>query len=71
MTKHTSFENQLAELETLVNNLEKGQLPLDDALKQFEHGIKLTRKCQKALQEAQEKMAKLLASYDIEISEDS
>ncbi len=67
MTKRASFESQLSQLEQIVQSLEKGQLPLDDALKQFEQGIKLTRLCQKNLQEAQEKMEKLLNSYDIEL----
>lgn len=66
MRKQSSFESQLAELQTVVNTLEKGQLPLDEALKQFEQGIKLTRLCQKALQEAELKMKKLLSTYDIE-----
>jgi exodeoxyribonuclease VII small subunit len=67
MTKRASFESQLSQLEQIVQSLEKGQLPLEDALKQFEQGIKLTRLCQKNLQEAQEKMEKLLNSYDIEL----
>lgn len=67
MTKKSSFEEQLTQLEQIVQSLEKGQLPLDDALKQFEQGIKLTRLCQKTLQEAQVKMEKLLNTYDIEL----
>jgi exodeoxyribonuclease VII small subunit len=67
MTKKSSFEDQLTQLEQIVQSLEKGQLPLDDALKQFEQGIKLTRICQKTLQEAQIKMEKLLNTYDIEL----
>ena len=43
------FERSLAELETLVEHLEKGDLPLDDALKFFERGVALTRQCQSAL----------------------
>ena len=70
MSKSSSFEQQLLSLETVVNNLEKGQLPLEDALKQFEIGIKLTRSCQKALQDAQSKMDKLLQAYNIETSQD-
>jgi exodeoxyribonuclease VII small subunit len=51
--KPPEFEQALAELETLVAHLERGDLPLDEALKSFERGIALTRHCQAALQAAQ------------------
>lgn len=70
MSKQLSFEQQLSSLEEVVNSLEKGQLPIEEALKQFETGIKLTRSCQKALQDAQIKMEKLLANYNIETSQE-
>lgn len=47
------FEKSLAELEKLVEQLEGGQLPLEDALRTFERGVALTRECQSALQAAQ------------------
>jgi exodeoxyribonuclease VII small subunit len=52
----------LAELEALVERLEHGDLPLDDALKSFERGVALTRQCQGALKAAQQKVEILLNS---------
>ena len=54
------FEKALAELETLVDTMEQGELSLEDALKQFERGIQLTRACQKALKDAEQKVEMLL-----------
>lgn len=54
------FEASLVELETLVERMEQGELPLEEALKQFEQGIKLTRACQLALQEAEQKVQVLV-----------
>lgn len=56
------FEKALAELEALVARLERGDLPLDEALKTFERGIALTRHCQSALKAAQQKVEILLSS---------
>jgi exodeoxyribonuclease VII small subunit len=50
------FEATLAELESLVDTLEKGDLSLEDSLAAFERGIRLTRACQKALDEAEQKV---------------
>ena len=47
------FEQALAELEQLVETLEHGDLPLDEALRRFERGVELTRHCQSALKAAQ------------------
>ena len=55
-----NFESALKELETLVATLEEGDLSLEDSLKTFEQGIKLTRTCQTALQEAEQKVQILL-----------
>ena len=60
--KNINLEKSLAELETLVGELESGDLPLDKAMKKFEEGIKLTRGCQKALKEAEQKVEILLKS---------
>lgn len=68
MSKKNSFESQLEQLNTIVQTLEKGQLPLEDALKQFEQGIKLTRSCQTTLQDAQKKMESILLTYQIDPS---
>jgi exodeoxyribonuclease VII small subunit len=55
-----SFEHSLAELESLVSQLESGDLPLDQALARFEQGVRLTRDCQGALSAAQQKVQLLL-----------
>lgn len=50
----------MQELEQLVEQMERGELSLEESLKSFEHGIKLTRACQQALQEAEQKVQILL-----------
>ena len=55
-----NFEQTLAELEELIERLESGSLPLDEALKTFERGVELTRGCQAALKNAQQKVEILL-----------
>lgn len=55
-----SFEASLAELETLVREMESGDLPLNVALEKFERGIKLSRVSQQALQDAEQKVKILL-----------
>ena len=59
-SKPPDFEKALAELEALVERLERGDLPLDEALKTFERGVALTRHCQASLQAAQQKVEILL-----------
>jgi len=54
------FEQALAELESLVGRLERGDLPLEEALKTFERGVELTRHCQTSLKAAQQKVEILL-----------
>jgi exodeoxyribonuclease VII small subunit len=54
------FERSLAELEAIVDKLEHGELSLDESLKQFERGVQLTRACQSALKEAEQKVEILL-----------
>lgn len=54
------FEKSLAELEQLVEKMESGDLPLDEALKHFERGVALTRACQAALKQAELKVQQLL-----------
>ena len=61
-TKKINLEKSLADLETLVEELESGDLPLETAMKKFEEGIKLTRGCQVALKEAEQKVETLLKS---------
>ena len=58
--KAPDFEQSLAELEQLVERLERGDLPLEEALKDFERGVELTRHCQTALKAAQQRVEILL-----------
>jgi exodeoxyribonuclease VII small subunit len=50
------FEEALTELETLVDTLEKGELTLEESLATFERGVALTRRCQTALEQAEQKV---------------
>lgn len=54
--KEFDFEKALRELEELVEKMEQGNLNLEVSLKLFEHGIALTRACQKALTQAEQKV---------------
>jgi exodeoxyribonuclease VII small subunit len=55
-TPPESFEDALTELESLVDTLERGELTLEQSLSAFERGIRLTRTCRKALEEAEQKV---------------
>ena len=59
-----NFEDKLAELETIVEKLEKGQLPLDESLELFEHAITLSRECNNMLKNAGQKVEKLIEKDD-------
>ena len=58
--KEFNFEKSLTELEHLVDLMEQGDLTLEESLKHFETGVALTRACQKALAEAEQKVRILL-----------
>ena len=60
--KAINLEKSLTDLESIVDELESGELPLEKAMKRFEEGIKLTRGCQAALKEAEQKVEILLKS---------
>ncbi len=55
------FEKALAELESIVSRIEEGELSLEESLAAFEQGVQLTRDCQKALDEAEQKVEILTA----------
>ena len=59
-SKTVDFEQALGELEAVVERLEHGELPLEDALKQFERGIELARGCQASLKQAEQRVEVLL-----------
>jgi len=56
-----NFEESLASLESLVSAMEDGDLSLEESLQAFEKGIRLTRECQSALQNAEQKVQVLIA----------
>ena len=58
------FEDSLKKLEDIVKKMEAGDLPLDEALKSFEEGVKLIRSCQEKLDEAQRRVGMLLGKED-------
>jgi exodeoxyribonuclease VII small subunit len=58
------FEKSLNELETLVRNLEQGELSLEQSLDAFERGVKLTRECQQALKTAEQRVEQLVQNGD-------
>jgi len=60
MGNSTSFEKSVAELDSIVDRMESGELSLDESLKLFEKGVKLTRECQKTLADAEAKIEKLM-----------
>lgn len=55
-----SFEEKIKKLDKIVEELEKGEVNLDESLAKFEEGIKLSKECTKILDEAQKKITILL-----------
>lgn len=66
--KNLNFEESMQELENIVVELEKGELNLDDSIKKFEEGIKLSKKCTDYLDEAEKKIT-ILINKDGEVEE--
>ncbi len=58
--KKQTFETSLKEHEKIVRRLEEGDLPLEDSLKLFEDGVKLSRECQERLNQAERRIEVLL-----------
>ncbi|MCH8544162.1 MAG: exodeoxyribonuclease VII small subunit [Alcanivorax sp.] len=58
--KQTRLEDALTTLESLVERMESGELSLEESLKAFEEGVRLTRECQQALKQAEQKVSILL-----------
>jgi len=66
MAKTPSLEASLTKLDAIVEKLESGNLSLDDSLKQFEEGVKLTKECQKILHHAEQKIKILSENNELE-----
>lgn len=69
-SKANGFESKLEQLDEIVTNMEDGELSLEESLKAFEKGIKLTRECQTALQKAEQKVQLLTEENDIIYSQE-
>lgn len=73
-----NFEENLAALETVVEKLERGDLPLDESVRLFEQGVTLSDACKKELEEAEGRIQVLVergsrmvtADLDVEVDED-
>ena len=57
---HSTFEEDLSKLETIVKKLENGDVPLDDAIKEFQEAMNLAKKCDEKLKNAEECVQKIL-----------
>ncbi len=64
MTEELSFEDALAALEAKVDELSRGDVPLDRALAAFEEGLALYRRCHGMLAKAEQRVTKLVAATD-------
>jgi exodeoxyribonuclease VII small subunit len=62
--KKLSFEDALKKLEDIVDTLEKGDIPLDEAIKLFEEGIKTSKICKEKLEGAEKKIKELIKNSD-------
>lgn len=62
MMENNTFEQSLKDLENIVLELEKGEMTLDDSIKNFEKGIELSRECSKKLEEAEKKINVLVST---------
>ena len=66
-----SFEEQIAELEQIINELENGNLNLDDSVAKFEEGMKISKECNKMLENAEKKITILLNGENGEVQEEN
>ena len=64
-----TFEGNMEELEKIVQELEKGNLNLDESIKKFEQGMKISKKCNEFLEEAEKKITILIQDNDKIIEE--
>lgn len=71
MSENKTFEESLKELETIASNLESGNLGLDEAIAEFEKGIKLSKECSQKLDEAEKKINILVQGENGELTEEN
>ena len=60
MKKEESFETKMEELEKIVTELEKGDLSLEDSVKKFEIGMKISKECSELLEDAEKRITMIL-----------
>ena len=70
MEDNTNFEDKMKKLEEIANELEKGNLNLDDSVSKFEEGMKLSKDCSKILEEAEKKITILIKDEDNNLTEE-
>lgn len=70
MSKEMNFEETMQELEKIVQELEKGDLNLDDSINKFEEGMKLSKSASDYLEKAEKKITVLINAKDEEIKEE-
>ena len=63
-----NFEQSMRELETIVERLEKGEIPLEEAIHAYERGVALSRHCEKKLKDAQRRIEKIVIDKDGAVS---
>ena len=70
MAKNKTFEESIEELETIVKTLENGECSLEDAVKLFEKGVKISNDCHKVLDSAEQKIKILTESGPLDATEE-
>ena len=70
MSKEINFEETMQELEKMVQELEKGDINLDDSINKFEEGMKLSKSASDYLEKAEKKITVLINAKDEEIKEE-
>ena len=66
-----TFEESLNKLEKIAQNMEKGDLSLDEAMAEFERGIKLSKECTRKIEEAEKKINILIKNENGDFEEES
>ena len=67
----SNFEKNMSDLENIVTELEKGDLNLDESISKFEEGIKISKQCNKILEDAEKKITILVKKEDGETDEEN
>ena len=66
----SNFEKNMSDLENIVTKLKKGDLNLDESISKFEEGIKISKQCNKILEDAEKKIT-ILLEKDGEVKEEN